>query len=93
MKIKKKQDVVYIDTRHHEVVIKQRYQVLSYLNDTLLGILYLTGSILFLSSANRTIAISFFIAGSVLMIARAMINIAKGVHLTRLSKQNQLKNK
>ncbi|AQQ53381.1 YrhK family protein [Planococcus lenghuensis] len=85
MNIKKKQESVYIDAGQHELVIKQRYQVLSYLNDILLGVLYLIGSILFLSDVSQTIAISFFIGGSILMIARAVINIAKGIHLKRIS--------
>ena len=89
MNIKKKQEAVYIDTGNHEIIIEQRYQVLSNLNNLLLGILFLVGSILFLSKDLQTLAISFFIAGSLLMVVRAVLDIAKNTHLRRIRVQNK----
>ena len=89
MNIKKKEKNIYIDTGNHEIIIEQRYQMLSTLNNLLLGILFLIGSILFLSKDQQTLAISLFIAGSLLMVVRAVIDIVKNTHLKRLRVRNK----
>ncbi|WP_088006930.1 YrhK family protein [Indiicoccus explosivorum] len=89
MDIRKKQKSLQIDAGNHEIIIEQRYQVLSNLNNLLLGILFLIGSVLFLSKDHQTFAISFFIAGSFLMVVRAVMDIAKNTHLKRLRGQKK----
>lgn len=97
MKIKKEengqQEDIYISIGKYQMVIRQRYKVLSLLNDVLLGVLYLIGSILFLTDANQVIAISFFVGGSILMILRAILNIMRDLHLKRFRPEQQTSQK
>jgi hypothetical protein len=75
-------------SRKRRMVIRNRYQFISYFNDILLGILYMIGSILFLTDADRLIAVSFFLAGSFLMISRALINVLRDIHMKRFSEED-----
>jgi hypothetical protein len=75
-------------SKKKKMVIQNRYRILGYLNDSFLGILYLIGSILFLMDTERVIAITFFLAGSILMILRAVIHIARDIHLKRFTKDD-----
>lgn len=68
---------------YHALLIHNRYQVLSIVNDILIGILFLVGSIMFLSSSWTKIGTYLFIAGSVEMLIRPLINFAHNVHLKR----------
>ncbi|WP_174733649.1 YrhK family protein [Mesobacillus harenae] len=93
MQIKKEdhghQEDVYISIGKYQMIIRQRYKVLSLLNDVLLGVLYLTGSILFLTNVSQTISILFFLGGSILMILRAILNIMRDLHLKRFKPKKQ----
>ncbi|MGD6843727.1 YrhK family protein [Bacillus infantis] len=72
---------VYIQVGKYKMIVEKRYNVLSWLNDFFLGVLYFIGSILYLIDVDQRIAISFFLAGSILMIARAVLNILKDLHI------------
>lgn len=72
---------VHIQIGKYKMIVEKRYKVLSWLNDFFLGVLYLIGSTLYLTDVDQRIAISFFLAGSVLMIARAVLNILKDLHI------------
>ncbi|WP_421378446.1 YrhK family protein [Bacillus salacetis] len=75
-------------SKKRKMVIRNRYQIIGYLNDILLGILYMIGSILFVTDSDRILAVSFFLAGSFLMIFRAIINILRDIHLKRFTKED-----
>ncbi|WP_456274598.1 YrhK family protein [Bacillus sp. AK031] len=75
-------------SKKKKMVIQNRYRILGHLNDSFLGILYLIGSILFLMDAERVIAVTFFLAGSILMILRAVIHIARDIHLKRFTNED-----
>ena len=48
-----------------ELVIRNRYETLSIVNDVLIGVLFVVGSVLFLWESTSIVATWFFIAGSV----------------------------
>jgi hypothetical protein len=67
-----------------ELVIRRRYEVLSTLNDILIGIWFLAGSILFFSEATTYVGTWFFVAGSIELLIRPGIRLARRVHLQRV---------
>jgi uncharacterized membrane protein len=75
-------------SRKRKMLIRNRYQIIGYLNDILLGILYMIGSILFVTDTDRILAVSFFLAGSFLMIFRGIINILRDIHLKRFTEED-----
>ncbi|WP_409250856.1 YrhK family protein [Bacillus sp. SCS-153A] len=78
-------------SRKKKMVIGNRYRIIGYFNDTLLGILYMIGSILFITDAERILATSFFLGGSFMMIFRALIHILRDIHMKRFTEED-LKN-
>lgn len=83
--VREQQEDVEIELGKYQMIIERRYQVLSFVNDLILGVLYLIGSILFLTDVSKVVSISFFLAGSVMMIIRAGLNIFKDLHVKRVS--------
>ncbi|WP_370224446.1 YrhK family protein [Cytobacillus sp.] len=67
------------------MIIEKRYRVVSFINDLLLGVLYFIGSILFLTDVSQAVSISFFLAGSIMMIIRAGLNILKDLHINKIT--------
>jgi hypothetical protein len=68
---------------HDELVIRRRYETASIANDVLTGVLFLVGSILFFWQSTSTAAVWLFVIGSVLMLVRPSIRLARRVHLAR----------
>mgnify|MGYP002829816320 FL=1 len=66
-----------------ELVIRNRYETLSIVNDVLIGVLFVVGSVLFLWESTSIVATWFFIAGSVQFLVRPGIRLARRVHLKR----------
>jgi hypothetical protein len=75
-------------SRKRGMVIRNRYRIIGYFNDILLGILYMIGSILFVTDTDRILAVSFFLAGSFLMIFRGIINLLRDIHMKRFSEED-----
>lgn len=67
-----------------ELVIRQRYEALSILNDLLIAGWFIAGSLLFFSSSTTTLGVWLFLAGSVELAVRPLIRLARHVHLRRL---------
>ena len=67
-----------------ELVIRRRYQALSIVNDILVAIWFLVGSIMFFSEAWTYTGTWFFVIGSVELLIRPVIRLARQVHLQRL---------
>ena len=67
-----------------ELVIRRRYETLSIVNDFLIGIWFLVGSIFFLSAALTTSGTWLFILGSAQLLIRPAIRLAAHVHLRRI---------
>lgn len=74
-----------IDIRigHEELVLRGRYEIISILNDILVGLWFVVGSILFFYQATGTIAIWFFVFGSVEMLIRPVIRLVRRAHLRK----------
>lgn len=69
---------------HEELVIRRRYEVLSIVNDILVGLWFLVGSILFFSAETTYVGTWFFVIGSVELLIRPVIRFARRVHLQRV---------
>jgi len=68
---------------HEEIVIRQRYEVLSIVNDLLIGIWFLIGSVFFFFDSLVDAGTWLFVVGSVEMLIRPSIRFARRVHLKR----------
>lgn len=69
---------------HEELVIRRRYEVLSILNDLMVALWFVAGSILFFSESTTTIGTWFFLIGSVQLLLRPVIRLTRRVHLQRV---------
>lgn len=67
-----------------ELVVRRRYETASIANDVVTGLLFLVGSILFFWESLSTAAVWLFVVGSVLMLVRPTIRLARRFHLTRV---------
>lgn len=67
-----------------ELVIRRRYEVLSIVNDILVGLWFLVGSILFFSESTTYVGTWFFVIGSVELLIRPVIRFSRRVHLQRV---------
>jgi hypothetical protein len=68
---------------HEELVIRQRYEVISIINDILIGIWFIVGSICFFYPHLTRTGTWFFVAGSIELLIRPTIRLARRVHLQR----------
>ena len=67
-----------------ELVIRQRYQVLSIINDVLIGIWFLIGSFMFFSDEWGFTGTCLFVLGSVEMLIRPVIRLIRHLHLQKI---------
>lgn len=67
-----------------ELVIRQRYQTVSILNDFLIGIWFLIGSIAFFWPAWEHAGVWLFVLGSAQLIVRPTIRLAHRIHLRHI---------
>jgi hypothetical protein len=74
-----------IQIGHDELIIRKRYEVLSIVNDILVALWFIVGSILFFSDATTIAGTWCFLAGSVELLIRPLIRLSRRVHLTRLA--------
>lgn len=73
---------------HDELTIRDRYETLSILNDILIGVIFLVGSILFFSESTTYEGTWLFVIGSVLMLIRPCIRITRRFHLQKVRAQH-----
>lgn len=66
-----------------ELVIRRRYEAASIVNDILIGLWFVAGSILFFFEATTTAGTWCFLAGSVELLIRPVIRLFRRVHLHR----------
>lgn len=76
-------DALVIHLGAEELVIRKRYEVLSIANDILIGTWFIIGSFLFFSEATSYAGTWLFVIGSVEMLIRPLIRLARHVHLRR----------
>lgn len=77
-------DTLTLHIGHEEVVIRQRYEAVSIANDVLIGIWFLVGSIFFFFESMMFAGTCLFVLGSVEMLIRPVIRLARHVHLQRI---------
>ncbi|WP_251977894.1 YrhK family protein [Salinicola avicenniae] len=70
---------------HDELVIRQRYEVLSIANDILIGLWFVIGSALFFQESTTYAGTWLFLIGSIEMLIRPLIRLVRRVHLQRLN--------
>jgi YrhK-like protein len=69
---------------HEEVVVRQRYEVASIVNDLLIAVWFTIGSILFFDEATVRAGTWLFLTGSVQLAVRPAIRLARRVHVQRV---------
>lgn len=70
---------------HDELIIRRRYEVLSILNDILVAVWFIVGSVLFFSADTTLAGTWCFLAGSIELLVRPVIRLSRRVHLQRVS--------
>ncbi len=69
---------------HEELVVRQRWEVVSIVNDILIAVWFIIGSILFFSESTTTVGTWLFLVGSIELLIRPMIRLARRVHVQRV---------
>ncbi|WP_119696775.1 YrhK family protein [Microbacterium halotolerans] len=75
---------ILIRIGHEEIVLRRRYEVLSIVNDILIAVWFIIGSILFFSSETSTVGTWLFLVGSVQLLCRPAIRLVRHVHVRRV---------
>lgn len=68
---------------HEELVLRQRYELLSIGNDILIALWFAIGSVLFFSESTTTAGTWLFLLGSIQLFIRPVIRLSRRVHLRR----------
>lgn len=66
-----------------QLIIRRRYEVASKLNDIMIGLWFVIGSCFFFYPALQNAAAWLFLLGSIQLLIRPVIRIAKDIHLQR----------
>lgn len=72
---------------HDELVIRQRWEVASIVNDILIAIWFVAGSVLFFDESTSTVGTWLFLLGSVQLLIRPAIRLSRRIHLRRVQPQ------
>ncbi|MDD9205644.1 YrhK family protein [Georgenia sp. 10Sc9-8] len=75
---------VQLPLGHEKVVIDNKYETLSIINDVLIAVFFVAGSIMFYFESLQTEATTMFLLGSIDFLLRPVIRLARRVHLKRL---------
>ena len=67
-----------------EIVLRRRYELLSIANDIAIALFFIVGSILFFQESTTTTGTWLFLIGSVELLVRPMIRLARRVHIQRV---------
>jgi hypothetical protein len=76
---------VLLHLRDEELVIRQRYEVLSIINDLLIAVWFLIGSVLFFWDSTAVAGTWMFVLGSVQLMIRPAIRLHRRVTLQRVT--------
>lgn len=75
---------------HEELVVHRRYEVLSIINDLMLGVWFTLGSVCFFYEGGvKTLGVWLFVAGSVQLLIRPLIRLHRYVRFRRLPNASQ----
>lgn len=78
-------DDIQLPLGSDELVVRNRYEVLSIVNDISIGLLFVIGSVLFFRESTTTAGTWFFVVGSLQLLLRPGIRLARRVHLKRFA--------
>ncbi len=67
----------------HVLVLHRRYEMLSILNDIMVALWFLIGSLLFFSESTQTAGTVLFVLGSVELLIRPVIRLVRNAHMRR----------
>ncbi len=67
-----------------ELLIRRRYETLSIINDVLIALWFLAGSVLFFWESTTTAGTWLFVVGSAELAVRPIIRLGRHVHLKRI---------
>ncbi|MCT2592780.1 YrhK family protein [Streptomyces sp. N2-109] len=70
---------------HEELVVRQRYEAVSILNDILIAAWFIVGSVMFFSEDWARTGTWCFLLGSVELMIRPVIRLSRQLHLRRIS--------
>src|SRR5699024_3232926 len=79
-----RQPAITLSLGHDELVIRGRYETLSIINDLLIAVWFLIGSILFFFEYTVTLGTWLFVLGSAQLLLRPAIRLTRRVHLRRI---------
>lgn len=68
-----------------ELRIRGIYETISIVNDIMVALWFVFGSILFFSESTTTVGTWFFLVGSVQLLIRPVIRLVRRVHLGRIA--------
>ncbi|MDL4842175.1 YrhK family protein [Aquibacillus rhizosphaerae] len=88
MDSKRYRDYLEIRFGKYDLFFKKPYQILYNINDFLISLWFLIGSIFFFYESWKTIGIWFFVIGSAQLSVRPMIRIIHSIHLNKYIKQH-----
>jgi hypothetical protein len=66
---------------HGELLLRHRYEMASIVNDMLIAVWFIIGSLLFFDSATTTAGVWMFLLGSIELAIRPAIRLIRHVHL------------
>lgn len=73
-----------IISKNHELIIRNRYKFYYNVNDVLIAVWFIIGSVLFFWKETETIAIWFFLLGSIELLVRPLMRIFSEIHLKNI---------
>ncbi|RUQ97106.1 YrhK family protein [Labedella endophytica] len=76
-----------IELGDRTLVLHNRYETLSILNDALIAVWFIVGSILFFDESTTTTGTWFFLAGSIELLIRPVIRLSRNIHIRSVSSQ------
>jgi hypothetical protein len=75
---------IIVTIGHEEIMIRRRYEVASIVNDFLIALWFLIGSVMFLYPFLEDPGVWLFIIGSFQLLIRPTIRLAGHIHLKRI---------
>lgn len=75
---------IEFSSKNHELFIRNRYKFYYNINDVLIAVWFILGSVLFFWKETETIAIWFFLFGSVELLVRPLMRIFSEIHLKNI---------
>ncbi|WP_328810340.1 YrhK family protein [Rhodococcus sp. NBC_00294] len=69
---------------HDELIVRQRWEVVSIVNDIAIAVWFIAGSVLFFSESTTELGTVFFLVGSIELLVRPVIRLVRRVHIRRV---------